>query len=132
MFNKLLPAKLAIAAAFALPLAIANAPRALAGGPYYGAIAVSPQTGATGYSWDYSSKQAAVKAAIRSCEGYAGTGDCRGLVWFKNACGAIAGNGRGWGSGWGTNRNIASSYALQSCGKYGSGCKTIRTVCTSR
>ena len=132
MFNKLLPAKLAIAAAFALPLAVAHSPNALAGRPYYGAIAVSPQTGAIGYSRNYLSEQAAVKAAVRSCEGYAGTGDCRGLVWFKNACGAIAGNGRGWGSGWGTNRNIASSYALQSCSKYGSRCRVIRTVCTSR
>ncbi|MDJ0717406.1 MAG: DUF4189 domain-containing protein [Prochloraceae cyanobacterium] len=135
MFKKLLPAKLAVAAALTLPLVASSAPKTFAQGQnLFGSIAVSPSTGAYGYSWNYKSRQGAVNGALRTCENYAGrAGDCRALVWFQNACGSLTQNSRGWGSGWGTTRSLAQNYALQSCRQnYGSGCRVVETVCTSR
>ena len=53
-------------------------------------------------------------------------------VWFRNACGALAIGFDGYGSGWGTSRKLAESYALQSCQRYSGGCWVVRWVCTSK
>lgn len=106
---------------------------ALANTDNFGAIAYSSATGSHGYSYDYSTSQAATNAALRYCENYSGTGDCQSLVVFKNGCGALAqASDNSAGSGWGIDRPAAESYALQSCRQYGPSCKIIRWVCTSR
>lgn len=98
---------------------------------YYGAIAYSEQTGSHGYSYDYSSQRGAESSAVGECERYSKSGDCQVLIWFRNACGALATASNGaYGSGWGVNRGVAEQYALQSCGS--SGCRVIRWVCTTR
>lgn len=106
---------------------------ASANGNNYGAIAYSSATGSHGYSYDYSTAQAAQNAALRYCENYSGTGDCTSLVVFKDACGALAQTpNNSAGSGWGVDRSTAEYYALQSCSQYGPSCRITRWVCTSR
>lgn len=96
---------------------------------YYGAIAYSPSTRAHGYSYDYPTRWEAEDRALAECRRHAG--DCLIPVWFRNACGALATGPSGYGSGWGTNRNLAESYALQTCRRHSGGCSIMRWVCTT-
>jgi serine/threonine-protein kinase len=96
----------------------------------YGAIAYSPSTGAHGWAYDYGSRAAAEQVALSNCGQHAD--DCVVPIWFRNACGALAVGADGYGSGWGSNRNLAERYALQSCRKYTSGCWIKRWACTTR
>jgi serine/threonine-protein kinase len=99
----------------------------------YGAIARSRSTGDKGYAWNYSSRYEAERRAIAECNSYSGAGDCRALLWFRNACGSIAeSNDGGAGTGWGTTRALSQDYALDSCNGIGSGCRVTRTICTGR
>lgn len=120
--------------AFSMPaVSIISAQPAAANQNYYGAIAYSTATGSHGYSYDYSTAQAAQNAALRYCENYSGTGDCKSLVVFKNACGALAQTpNNSAGSGWGVDRPTAESFALESCSQFGPHCKITRWVCTTR
>ncbi len=97
----------------------------------YGAIAFSPSTGAHGYSFNYANRAAAEKRAINECEMNAGSDDCRAILWFHNACGALAVGDNAYGSGWGTNMLYAAQYAVESCKKFTANCKVVRWVCTS-
>ncbi len=120
--------------AFSMPaVSLVAVQPASANGNNYGAIAYSSATGSHGYSYDYSTAQAAQNAALRYCENYSGTGDCKSLVVFKNACGALAQTpDNSAGSGWGVDRPTAESFALQSCSQFGPNCRITRWVCTSR
>lgn len=61
----------------------------------------------------------------------AGSGDCRALIWFKNACGSIAeSSDNAAGKGWGTTEALAERYALESCSSVGHGCSITRTICS--
>ncbi len=95
---------------------------------YYGAIAYSPSTGDYGYSYDYSSRYSAEQNAISRCGAY----DCSSLIWFRNACGALAVGNNGYGSGWGDTKYRAKREALKSCRRYSSGCSVRQWVCTTR
>ena len=97
----------------------------------YGAIAFSPTTAAHGYSFDYANRSAAERKAINECEKQSGSDDCRAIVWFHNACGALAVGDTGYGSGWGTDLKYAVLYALESCLEMTDNCKPVRWVCTS-
>lgn len=97
----------------------------------YGALAFSPSTGAHGYSFDYANRAAAEKRAINECERQSGSEDCRAILWFHNACGALAVGDNAYGSGWGTDMLYAAQYAVESCKKFTANCKVIRWVCTS-
>jgi serine/threonine-protein kinase len=78
----------------------------------YGAIAMSPSTGACGVSWDYSTRTKAENRAIQEC----GQGDCAIRVWFRNACGALAvGSNLQWGVAWAGTYAEASTLALNEC-----------------
>lgn len=93
---------------------------------YWGAIAISQQTGNTGASWDYSSAAAAEARAVSEC----GVADCQVVVRFANACGAVAqATNRSWGWGWGSSLSIAESYAFANTS--GSGARIIRWACTT-
>lgn len=97
----------------------------------YGAIAFSQSTGTIGWSYDFRSRGAAEQAALQRCANSAP--DCTVPVWFRNACGAIAiGNNNGFGSGWGTTRELAERFALQTCRKFTGNCSVRRWVCTTR
>ena len=103
------------------------------GKDYYGAISYSLKSGSHGYSYNYSTREAAETKSDRECEGYSGYGDCKTLIWFRNGCGALATSPtRAYGSGWGADRGIAEANALIGCRKYSHSCKIVRWVCTSR
>lgn len=98
----------------------------------YGAIAHSRSSGAWGYSYDYPSRSVAENRAMAECRAR-GRG-CEVVVWFRNACGALAvasGGARGWG--WAGSRGEAESIALDYCRQYGGGdCEVKCWACTSR
>lgn len=95
----------------------------------YGAIAYSPATGASGYSYDYDSEYGAVSAAKQSC----GASDCEDVIVFWNgACGALAvGQGGGWGASAGYGQGDAESGALRICSQYTRQCRVEVWACTS-
>lgn len=96
----------------------------------YGAIAYSPSTGAWGRSWDYRTRRTAERRAMRHCRRRAR--DCR-VLWFRNACGAVAvGRNGGWGSAWGRTKNAAFRNARAQCRRYDGGCRVRVWQCTSR
>lgn len=97
---------------------------------YFGAIAYSPRTGADGWARDHPSRAAAERAALAGCREHAK--DCRKVVWFKNACGALAISAKAYGWGWGPTQALADAEAMKACSKHANGCKVKRRVCTAR
>jgi serine/threonine-protein kinase len=95
----------------------------------FGAIAYSPSTGATGWSYDHGSRRDAERTARNNCDQSAN--DCRTAIWFKNGCGALAvGQGGGWGADWGADIDPAKYLAVEACRQNASGCKVIRWQCS--
>lgn len=95
----------------------------------WGSIAFSPDTRANGYSYNYPSKAAAQSRAMVNCDNNAD--DCRIVVNFRNACGALAvGSNGGWGANWGTTRAAAENNALRVCRNNDDGCRVTRWVCS--
>ncbi|NLG47185.1 DUF4189 domain-containing protein [Gordonia sp. (in: high G+C Gram-positive bacteria)] len=92
--------------ALTVPTVVDPAPAAAAN--YYGALALSPSTGATGRALDYPDWSSASNAALSWC-GYT---DCKVVVRMRNACGAIAKSNSYWGYGWAANLYTAQSNAL--------------------
>lgn len=92
----------------------------------YGAIATSDETGAWGYGYNYPSRAQAESAALQQC----GESDCEVDVWFKNACGAVAKDGKTVGWGWAEDRTEAEAKALSSCGS--GACRVETWACTDR
>lgn len=108
-------------------LAATLAAMPLANAVEWGSIAYSPKTGAVGYSHNYDSSSLAGEWAMSYCD----SSDCRVVVNFHDACGALAvGSRGGWGAAWGTTRSRAESNALTSCQKYDGGCRVKRWVCS--
>jgi serine/threonine-protein kinase len=96
---------------------------------YYGAIAFSQDTGSAGYSYDYGSQYGAEQRALAEC----GNGACAVVIWFRNACGALAtGNGNGYGTGWAVTRADAEQIALSNCFQYTDNCSNNTWACTTR
>ena len=101
---------------------------------YFGAIAYSEITGGYGYSYDYANRAAAETAAVRACEANTGYGDCFALIWFQNACGALAQASNGaYGAAWDSYQAGAEYRAIDTCSSYGGyDCVVTRWVCTTR
>ena len=59
----------------------------------YGAIAYDPVSGAYGYSFDFADAPGAEEKAWASCRKQGG--DCKVVLDFWNACGALAAHGKG-------------------------------------
>ncbi|GAA2387614.1 MULTISPECIES: DUF4189 domain-containing protein [Gordonia] len=95
-----------VGAALTVPAAITPAPAHAAN--YYGAIALSPSTGATGRAIDYPDWSSASNAALSWC----GYSDCQVVVQMRNACGAISKSSSYWGYAWGADLYTAESNAL--------------------
>jgi hypothetical protein len=94
----------------------------------FGAIAFSQSSGAHGWSYDFGSRWAAEDAALRQCGG-----DCSVVVWFRNACGALAvGGGNAYGTGWSASRHEAEAIALSNCYQHSGSCSIRRWACTTR
>ncbi len=96
---------------------------------HYGAIAYSTDTGKYGYSYDYGSRGDAEQRALNEC----GESGCSVVLWFRNACGALAtADDHSYGTAWATSRGEAENTAMSYCNKYSSRCSIARWVCTSR
>ena len=103
----------------------------------YGAIAYSKSTGSHGYALNYSLQELAENQAIIACEDAAESGDCTVLLWFRNACGALARHRRtpvaasNIGTGWGQSRSEAEAKAQRVCRENGGeDCDIVRSECT--
>lgn len=92
----------------------------------FGAIAYSPREGIHGYGYNYPTKEAAEDAALQACRSRGGQA-CRLLIWFGNACGALAESNDRFGYAWSLNRLAAESEAVAKCG---GGCTLTQSVCT--
>lgn len=97
---------------------------------HFGAIAYSNRTKAHGWAKDFASRAAAEKAALASCAKHAD--DCTAVLWFKNACGALATGPKGSGWGWAETQSLADSGAMNACAKHSTACTVKRRVCTTR
>jgi serine/threonine-protein kinase len=116
----------------ARPFAIASLLALVAGSASaednYGAIAFSQATGSYGYTYDYGSRGSAEQGAINKCSGRCGI-----VLWFKNACGALAtGSGSGYGTGWAGTRRRAEGVAMSNCRERTGGCSILAWACTTR
>lgn len=95
----------------------------------FAAMALSPETGAAGYSTRRVSRANAQEWAMYYCNQYAD--DCRIAINFHNACGAVArGRNGGWGSDCGVTRAQAQNDAIAACRQYYSGCRVIQWACS--
>ncbi|SMC56545.1 DUF4189 domain-containing protein [Rhizobium sp. RU36D] len=103
-------------------------PPATARADSYGAIAYSPRTGSTGWSYSFDTRVGAERRAMQGCTSHAR--DCRIAIWFVNACGALSVGSSGWGSGWGSDRARAEYEANRSCSGQTRGCRVIRWQCS--
>jgi hypothetical protein len=93
---------------------------------YWGAIAISPQTGNVGYSYDHPNDSAAARAAVNSCN----ASDCQAVVRVANGCAAVAqAPNLAWGWGYGASRRAAEQQAI--AGTPGSGARIVTWVCTT-
>jgi hypothetical protein len=80
-----------------------------------------------GYSKGLNSPIEAQQAAVGLCKAR----DCRAVVNFTNACGAVAQSlDTSWA--WGSDHDStgAQKRALISCSQYGAGCRVIGWVCS--
>jgi len=94
-------------------------------GDNFGAVAFSPGNGAVGYSYNYRSRDDAEQRALEEC-GH----DCRIAMWFKNACGGLAGGARhGYGADRGDNQR-EGNVAIRSCRANTTDCGAVRWECT--
>ncbi len=99
-----------------------------AGALGWGAIAISPTTGKVGYSKGLNSAIEAELAAVGLCEAR----DCRAVVNFTKACGAVAQSmqNTSWGWGWDHGSAGAQNRALVSCSQHGAGCRVAGWICS--
>jgi len=105
-------------------------PAAAAAADYYGAIAYSRSSAAHGWAKDHPSREAAERAALAGCRKHAA--DCSAVLWFKNACGALATGPKGAGWAWDQRQSAADQGAINACAKHSSACTVKRRVCTTR
>lgn len=101
------------------------------GGPF-GAIAVSPDGQHAGFSIGKANRDAAEADAVSTCEDSAKGQRCEAMLWYRNACGALATGDEGaFGTGWGNSRQSACGWALRTCRDYGGrGCEANWYECS--
>ncbi|GAC49632.1 DUF4189 domain-containing protein [Gordonia aichiensis] len=94
---------------------------------YYGAIAVSTQTGNVGYAVNALSRADAESKALSQC----GVSSCQAATWWRNACGAIvhSQSDMSWGWAWATSEQAATDAATSRL--TGGSPKVIFSRCTS-
>ena len=91
----------------------------------FGAVAIDEATGDTGYAVDQPSREAATELAEQNC----GSAGCVTVIWFGDACGAIAVGNGGYGASWGESRDAAAAFAMDACERYAESCRVDRSVC---
>jgi serine/threonine-protein kinase len=94
----------------------------------FGAIAYSDKAYRYGWANNYPTRDDATKAALEFC---AKNGpDCRVVLWFRNACGALVTGPNGHGAAWAESRKVAISRAAKLCAGRSEACKLTRSFCT--
>lgn len=109
-------------------LLLVNAPEVKAAG-LWGAMAISPMTGRAGTGYNMSSPGSAANVAIAMCDAY----DCRAVITYVNACGAVAQSpiNSTWGWAWHDNYIVAQSLATVGCTDAGGiGCLIVGWSCS--
>lgn len=97
-------------------------------GNRFGAIAYSSSSRQFGNATNYSTREAAEARARNECK----SPDCRVQVWFRDACGALAGARNGQvGRAWANSEVEAQNKALEECGRKGFDCAVIASECSS-
>ncbi len=79
---------------------------------YYAAIAYSPSTGNTGWSYGYLCQESAQAVALQRCN----AADAQIAVWVRNGyCALAQGNDPGYFYGWGSTQEQAELNAVTQC-----------------
>ena len=113
------------------PLVIALAMTAFVSPAFagYGAIAYSQGSNAYGQSWNFQTRWEAEERAMSECS-YRGYG-CKVVMWFRNACGALAlAPGGGYGAAWGNSKYVAQQKAMNACYGDNQSCDLEISFCT--
>jgi hypothetical protein len=98
----------------------------------YGAFAFSQNTGASGWSKNFTSQSEAEGAALQYCFDTKGATDCKVAYSFVNSCAALAvGGDNGWGADWGANKQAAQNKAMNTCSGYSYDCKVLISECST-
>jgi serine/threonine-protein kinase len=109
---------------------LAVVPHVAAAQELFGAIAYSDNAYKYGWANNYPTRDAATKAALEFC---AKNGpDCRVVLWFRNACGALVTGPDGHGAAWAENRKVAISRATKLCAGRSEACALTRSFCTGK
>lgn len=96
----------------------------------FGAVAYSAKERQHGWSNNYSSRKAAEQAAMDACRKNAG--DCKNILWFRNACGALVTGPDGYGADWAESNTAAVNKALKTCTGKSAGCAVTLSFCTGK
>jgi serine/threonine-protein kinase len=109
---------------------LAVIPHVAAAQELFGAIAYSDKAYKYGWANNYPTRDGATKAALELC---AKNGpDCRVVLWFRNACGALVTGPDGHGAAWAENRKRAVSKATKLCAERSEACALTRSFCTGK
>ena len=109
---------------------LAVVPHVAAAQELFGAIAYSEKAQKYGWANNYPERDGATKAALEFC---ARNGpDCRVVLWFRNACGALVTGPDGHGAAWAENRKVAINRATKLCAERSEACKLTRSFCTGQ
>ncbi len=119
-----------IAAALSVAAALLSFAAPAAAEGVYGALAISPSTGAYGYGYNYDTPAAARDRAMTECRKHAQ--DCQVYAQFQRQCIAVArasNNAFGWAYGFAADER--GERALNECaGRNGNDCKVITRFCS--
>ncbi|HEV3142597.1 MAG TPA: DUF4189 domain-containing protein [Gemmataceae bacterium] len=102
-------------------------------GDSYAAIAYSPKTAKFGIGYNYGTRAAAEKEAMKQCE----ADDAKIVVWVHNGfCALALGDDKSvWGVGWsygdGARTREAKSFALEECNKRTKNAEIHAVACSS-
>jgi hypothetical protein len=120
---------------FAL-LTVTGPTSAQAGGNRFAAIAVNRNDNTAGWSFNYATRAGAERRALRECRIRQTEPGCRGIVWVRNGCAAVAVRQRRDGSlsritwGVGATREIAQRRAKAKCQSDGRSCFIRAWACS--
>lgn len=135
MHPRILVVTILTAGLFAL-LTVPGPTSAHAGGNRFAAIAVNPNDNTAGWSFNYATRAGAERRALRECRIRTDLAGCRGIVWVRNGCAAVAVRQRRNGSlsriawGIGPTREIAQRRAKAKCQSDGRRCFVRAWACS--
>lgn len=91
----------------------------------WGSIAINPDSGKAGVSFNEQTKHSAKVAAVKDCPG-----KCRAVLFVRNKCGAIAVNPRRYVAGFGPSKREAVRKAKRKARKGPGPAKLVAYVCS--